>query len=234
VGGRSHHLLRGRAKSRPKAWYERGTGIARLAHDQQLVARAYPTLSHRIDDEAGRVYLEGVLIYRADCGIPTEIEVRFDFLFDYPDSEPSAFDAGDHFEHTVDRHFSTKTGCCCLWLPPKSRWEPLDPNALIPFLDEVVVFFDRQLVYDAGGQVAWPGGQYGHYGDGYKEWVVEEFGGDPGAVTPFVPVLVGGVKIGRNDPCPCGIGRKFKRCHEGLIDRIRREVSHTRLRSLFL
>lgn len=23
-------------------------------------------------------------------------------------------------------------------------------------------------------------------------------------------------KIGRNDPCPCGSGRKFKRCHERL------------------
>jgi len=22
-------------------------------------------------------------------------------------------------------------------------------------------------------------------------------------------------KVGRNDPCPCGSGRKFKRCHYG-------------------
>ena len=28
--------------------------------------------------------------------------------------------------------------------------------------------------------------------------------------TPFVR---GGEKIGRNDPCPCGSGRKYKQCH---------------------
>jgi preprotein translocase subunit SecA len=22
-----------------------------------------------------------------------------------------------------------------------------------------------------------------------------------------------GVKVGRNDPCPCGSGKKFKQCH---------------------
>lgn len=26
------------------------------------------------------------------------------------------------------------------------------------------------------------------------------------------PVVVRGAKIGRNDPCPCGSGKKFKRC----------------------
>ena len=30
------------------------------------------------------------------------------------------------------------------------------------------------------------------------------------APAPFVR---GGQKIGRNDPCPCGSGRKYKQCH---------------------
>ena len=42
---------------------------------------------------------------------------------------------------------------------------------------------------------------------------------DPGGpVTPVeaMPSLearFGGAKVGRNDPCPCGSGKKFKRCH---------------------
>ena len=28
--------------------------------------------------------------------------------------------------------------------------------------------------------------------------------------TPFVR---GGQKVGRNDPCPCGSGKKYKQCH---------------------
>jgi len=31
-------------------------------------------------------------------------------------------------------------------------------------------------------------------------------------VEPFVH---GGPQAGRNDPCPCGSGKKYKKCHEG-------------------
>ena len=42
---------------------------------------------------------------------------------------------------------------------------------------------------------------------------------DPGAALtedaglPSIDLVLGGGKVGRNDPCPCGSGRKFKRCH---------------------
>jgi len=31
--------------------------------------------------------------------------------------------------------------------------------------------------------------------------------------TPDMPPLQAGQKIGRNDPCPCGSGKKYKQCH---------------------
>ena len=42
--------------------------------------------------------------------------------------------------------------------------------------------------------------------------------GPPRQWAPPVPAVVdrsriGGHKVGRNDPCPCGSGRKFKKCH---------------------
>jgi SEC-C motif-containing protein len=40
--------------------------------------------------------------------------------------------------------------------------------------------------------------------------------GEPTTPVDALPPLearFGGVKVGRNDPCPCGSGRKFKRCH---------------------
>ncbi|MFY9327767.1 MAG: SEC-C metal-binding domain-containing protein [Georgfuchsia sp.] len=33
-----------------------------------------------------------------------------------------------------------------------------------------------------------------------------------GGSRESVPVVRGGPKIGRNDPCPCGSGKKFKKC----------------------
>ena len=95
--GRSRRPNLGLAKSKSKAWHERSEGVARLAHDRALVTREYPTLSYRIDDDSGAVHLAGKLVYRAACGIPTEVPLRVDSPFDYPRSEPRAFDAGNLF-----------------------------------------------------------------------------------------------------------------------------------------
>ncbi len=53
---------------------------------------------------------------------------------------------------------------------------------------------------------------------------VDSFGGGTGGGTPekkqqqTTPVRVD-KKVGRNDPCPCGSGKKYKHCHgQGLAD----------------
>jgi preprotein translocase subunit SecA len=35
---------------------------------------------------------------------------------------------------------------------------------------------------------------------------------DPSENTKQEPIVTG-PKIGRNDPCPCGSGKKYKQCH---------------------
>jgi preprotein translocase subunit SecA len=35
----------------------------------------------------------------------------------------------------------------------------------------------------------------------------------PSAADPAAPFVRGDAKVGRNDPCPCGSGKKFKQCH---------------------
>ncbi|MHC5009980.1 MAG: preprotein translocase subunit SecA [Planctomycetota bacterium] len=38
-------------------------------------------------------------------------------------------------------------------------------------------------------------------------------GPPPGATGPVEPIRRKSPKVGRNDPCPCGSGRKYKKCH---------------------
>ena len=42
-------------------------------------------------------------------------------------------------------------------------------------------------------------------------------------------------KVGRNDPCPCGSGRKFKDCHEragsAYLEKLARERDRERMRA---
>jgi preprotein translocase subunit SecA len=43
-----------------------------------------------------------------------------------------------------------------------------------------------------------------------KELAGLQFGGDDSGGTKTVAA---GAKVGRNDPCPCGSGKKYKKCH---------------------
>jgi len=45
----------------------------------------------------------------------------------------------------------------------------------------------------------------------YEEAITAPAGGDSEAKP--VPFVRGGQKVGRNDPCPCGSGKKYKLCH---------------------
>ena len=33
--------------------------------------------------------------------------------------------------------------------------------------------------------------------------------------APIAPIRRSGAKVGRNDPCPCGSGKKYKKCCGG-------------------
>ena len=48
----------------------------------------------------------------------------------------------------------------------------------------------------------------------YQHAEAEQVGGElPDSVRGTAPVYRDGMKVGRNDPCPCGSGKKYKHCH---------------------
>ncbi len=49
-------------------------------------------------------------------------------------------------------------------------------------------------------------------GDDYAANENDYYDPSGGAAVKQQPVVVG-PKIGRNDPCPCGSGKKYKQCH---------------------
>ncbi len=205
-----------------KPWYRRGNG-ARIAADTTLVAEHFPTLGFRIDEKERKASLEGPLVFLSECGISTAIETRLLFPLSYPELEPVAFDSAQRFKpfpgkKIVDRHIYPD-GQCCLWLPPRSPWKSSDPAALRDFLEQLVVFFDRQLIYDDSG--VWPGPAYDHGDAGYKQFIQEELHDDRVLSDALSPVILGSVAAGRNQSCPCGSGRKFKKCHLRVVEEIR-------------
>ncbi len=213
-------------------WYLRDGGI-RLAHDRSAIAEVFPGLSYRIDEVAGRIFLDGTITLVAECGIPTHLAVRVEFPINYPQGEPRIFEVAGRFPHVSDRHFF-EDGQCCLWLPPESRWNPDDPDGLCRLLEEAAVFFDQQLVYEAEGRGEWPGEQRSHGDEGYLEFMQEALGGGRQLLAVFAPILIG-LKTGHvqsNDPCLCGSRRKYKRCHKPHVEDIKRRMGSGNLQAI--
>jgi len=204
----------------PKQWYEYDDGDERLAHDRKLIAAPYPSLRFGLNFKTKLNFLEGALTLRSDCGVPTEIPIRIVFPPDYPETELVALDKSGLFRHIADRHFY-KDGRCCLWLPPESQWNGNDLDALRSFLDQVALFFERQLILDADPSGAWAWGRRGHGVTGYIEFIQEQLGEDARLIGIFSDALVGAVTISARAKCPCESGRPFKRCHGPIIDRLK-------------
>ena len=73
----------------------------------------------------------------------------------------------------------------------------INPNARVK-LDAVNIFM---LDGAPDGQMPW-----GSFDDLFADQVVAKSGGKPAP-------RIGPIQAGRNDPCPCGSGKKFKKCH---------------------
>jgi len=177
-----------------------------------LIRADYSDLTYALNHRSKQVFLDGVIKLRAECGIPTRIRTRVMFGDGYPGDEPLAFEIGNLFLHTADRHFYSD-GCCCLWLPVESQWKSDNPTALHTFLDHVSTFFERQLIYDASPEKQWAWGQRGHGIKGYLEFIQDRLGNDTSLIGRFVGVLSGKEQISPNSHCPCLSGKKYKSCH---------------------
>ncbi|HJR11732.1 MAG TPA: SEC-C metal-binding domain-containing protein, partial [Rhodanobacteraceae bacterium] len=66
----------------------------------------------------------------------------------------------------------------------------------------------------AGYDEALAGVRYQHAG--YDEALAGPADDGDVAVAPPPPFTRASEKVGRNDPCPCGSGKKYKHCHGAL------------------
>jgi hypothetical protein len=219
----------GRSPTKPKAWFERSDGNV-LRAEEALVKGFYPGLRFQLDADGRRINLEGNFVLQTDCGVATSIAIRVVFPRDYPESEPTAFDVASRFPVSADRHI-IKDGQFCLWLPPCSPWDKDDPNRLRRFLDEVTVFLERQMTFDATG--TWPGGQYKHGRRGYEEFMLALLHGDTAHFAALFPAILGHAHPGRNELCPCGSQKKYKRCHLDAVAEIVGRIGRSTLDYLY-
>jgi hypothetical protein len=201
-------------------WFE-GAGRARLEHDKAIVAEDQPNLAY-VAQRDGSLALVGDFTFKLPSGSPQRIATRIEFPVGYPNHEPLAFETDRRFRHDADHHFYGNDRCC-LWLDVETRWRSSDPGALRRFLDELKVFYYRQLMMEANPNLPYPGPSRGHGTLGYLEHLEERLRLRTVDLPRLIRALDGGVY--RNAPCPCGRRIRYRKCHRRAIVRYRNSVA---------
>jgi hypothetical protein len=195
------------------SWFE-GAGSARLEHDRGIVAEDQPALRYVVQGD-GTLALIGDVTFALDSGTPQRIATRIIFPADYPQREPRAYQEPKRFPRDAEHHFYPD-GRACLWLDVETRWRPTTSDALRAFLDQLTVFYLRQLMMEANPKLSFPGPWRAHGVAGHIEHLEERLRMRRRDLPRMRTALAGGVS--RNAPCPCGKRIRYRKCHR---DRIR-------------
>ena len=206
-------------------WHIPAEGRSRLARDRDIVRELTPKL--RYGPVTGIIKLTGVIdIVDEKTEIIRSIGTRIVFPHDYPRLSPSAFVVGDRFTpRSAARHFRAD-GSCCLWYArSEDGWNRTDPYALAHFLQQLIIFYDRQLTYDATGE--FPGPSWGHDRPISELYLQDRLGDNESAIAAFRRFRAGAF----GDPdaaCHCGSGAPFAQCHLNDFNDLRNRLAGQR------
>jgi hypothetical protein len=192
-------------------WHTTRKGRERLERDRERVADLYPNLHFR--ESGGVVLLAGSVNVVQECGESDRVSLELRFPLTYPRDEPMTFETARRFVRASDNHVNGN-GSFCLWTPEESPWDSSDPDALLRYLEHLIVHLDKQLVYEVTGK--WPGEQRAHGDAGREAAVCEIAQCDVHAARIGRRITESGRGyLGRKAMCPCGSGATFEKCHRG-------------------
>lgn len=189
-------------------WYDENP--LRWQREQQIAAAALGGFEADIDAD-GRAYFRGWLELCSEHGHVYEsvqLHIVYPPTFPARNQPPSVYleSHRDRWKKGGNSHIESDWKLC-LFVPGESGITFADDDSLQKLLGVVHTFLLKERIYQRrlakvslnGGLAAWPGPDRSHGLQGIRE-AIREIGG-----------------VGRNDPCPCGSGKKFKKCHLGTL-----------------
>lgn len=195
-------------------WYERQS--ERWQGEQDIARRFLEEVTLGIDAK-GQAFIRGTFPLRLNCGHELD---RFQVRIEYPEQFPSrnchpnVFLESHHAKWRAgnDSHIETTWRLCMhVALESGLNFErPGELEQLFPRLQAFLLcerFYQRDLKR-LGDDARWSGPQRSH--------------GDYGLLEA---IKASGARLGRNDPCVCGSGKKYKKCH---MERVRAAERHLR------
>ena len=190
-------------------------------HERERLAGAFPTLA--LDTSATPATVTGTLWLDSGFGFSVDLQIPDG----YPEGIPRLVVRPEEIPWQADRHVVT-AGVACLCVSSEYRLHWPRGSDLTDFMKCFVVpYFARQAYHQTHGQ--WPAGQERSHG---AAGIVESFSetlaelGSPGVATieRFLIMLASPGHPKGNDSCPCGSGKKIRKCHRRLVWKLRNRI----------
>lgn len=168
--------------------------------------------------------LKGEIDLKYNGQIVDKYNIAIFFPADYPNNPPLLKEIDERIPRIQDRHIN-KHGDCCLFprLALKEIWD-VNPSILYYINELVIPFLSHQSYFERYGE--WRNKGYAHGAKGIIEFYKERYNIDSVDILIVVlQKLAANEKIGRNEPCFCQNGKKLKKCHEDVYNRLRNGVN---------
>lgn len=168
-------------------------------------------------DNESREVIIGGSARQEERFIRAVFEIKIDLKTFDANGWPKVYEVGERYRQIakkwdieiIDLHVSSDDGMCCLGIKRGNNRN----FSIKSFLPELVIPFFYRLSYTekfglpASQNDLW--GEYSHGKEGLTEYLTE--------LSIFAKQ-----NPGRNDPCPCGSGKKYKRCHQDAVESLPR------------
>jgi hypothetical protein len=190
------------------SWYN--DNPQRWLREQEIAAEILTDFEPSIDGN-GNATFHGDLELCSEHGHVYEsvrISVVYPSTFPARNQPPSVYleSHRNRWKNVADSHIESDWKLC-LFVPGESGIAFADGDSLKKLLGVIHTFLLKERIYQRRlakaqrtGEIAeWPGPDRTHGLEGIRE-AIRDMG-----------------RVGRNDPCPCGSGLKFKKCHLGKL-----------------
>jgi len=196
--------------------------------DRPLVAQIREQLCNHYTNlhvypEAKRIIVKGTFPIVSNGRVLDRYSVEIEIPPDYPRSWPIVREVGGRIPRTSDCHINPD-GSACLFLPDEASIKLPKDLSFRNFLDGPVRnFFIGQSLVELNQP--WPSGERPHGAAGILEFYRELLGTQDLAIVRKYLEYLGKKEIKGHWPCPCGSGRKLRKCHRAQVYALREKIT---------
>ena len=193
--------------------------MVRSLFEQNLPAAvaAYPNL--QIVGEPGRQYLRGILDVPDGAG-----GVAFSYLVEikpvarYPYRYPIAYEVGGDIPVGADNH-KYSDNSLCLGVEAEEVIQCHKGLSIVEFIVKVLIphLANQYYRHITGAYLQ----EYAHGDKGVRQYYEKMLGTSDVAIWAALFRAAFVNRIERNNPCCCGSGKKYKKCHEPIVQSLR-------------